>query len=156
MTSRIRSDALKLLAWLGCTIVLGAALAPALFNIGKALVGFRMFDGYIGKVLEESDFGRYFNRAMLLAAVICIFPLLRSLIAKKELAAGTPAEEGLARSLVGATGTAVTDLRPSGTIRVGGIQHDAISRQGLIPKGESVRVLEDGMTYVVEPVTKRS
>ena len=79
VTRRIRSDALKLLAFLACTLVLGALLAPAMYNIGKAIVGFRMFDGYLNKVLEESDFGRYFNRAMLLAALICLIPLLRSL-----------------------------------------------------------------------------
>ena len=102
--------------------------------------------GLAGGMLALFVFARYLPN----------IPLLRSLIAKKELAAGTPAEEGLSQSLIGATGKAVTDLRPSGTILVGGIQHDAISRHGLIPKGESVRVLEDGMTYVVEPVTKRS
>ena len=51
-----------------------AALAPLLFKVGKALVGMRMLDpeGYLHKVLSESGFGRYFNRAMLLAAVILV------------------------------------------------------------------------------------
>ena len=34
---------------------------------------------YVHKVLSESDFGRYFNRAMLVASLVCVVPLLRSL-----------------------------------------------------------------------------
>ena len=85
MTRRIKSDALKLLAWLACTVVLGAALAPLLFKAGKQFVevavGMRLLDdqGSIYRVLTESGFGRYFNRAMLLAAVICLIPLVISL-----------------------------------------------------------------------------
>jgi membrane protease YdiL (CAAX protease family) len=36
-------------------------------------------DSYVHKVLSESDFGRYFNRAMLVASLVCVVPLLRSL-----------------------------------------------------------------------------
>jgi membrane protease YdiL (CAAX protease family) len=79
VTRHIKSDALKLLSWLGCTLILGAALAPVLYNMGKAMVDFRLLDGYIARILRESDFSRYFNRAMLLAALICIIPLMRSL-----------------------------------------------------------------------------
>ena len=82
MTRHLKSDALKLLAWLVCTVVLGATLAPLIFKIGKEVIpGFRMFpeDGSVYRVLTESDFGRYFNRAFLLAAVICFIPLIRSL-----------------------------------------------------------------------------
>lgn len=85
MTRHIKSDALKIVAWLGCTVALGAALAPLVYNIGKAAVDFRLFDedGWLTRVLEQSGFGRYFNRAMLLAALICLVPLLRSLQMKR-------------------------------------------------------------------------
>ena len=83
MTRHIRSDALKLLSWLACTLILGAVLAPILFHIGKSMVDFRLLDGYIARILRESDFSRYFNRAMLLAALICIIPLMRSLKLKR-------------------------------------------------------------------------
>jgi membrane protease YdiL (CAAX protease family) len=79
VTRHIRSDALKLLGWLGCTMVLGAALAPLIFYIGKSMADLPILDGYLSAVLKRSDFNRYFNRAMLLAALICIIPLLRSL-----------------------------------------------------------------------------
>jgi membrane-bound serine protease (ClpP class) len=81
-------------------------------------------------------------------------PLFRSLIAREALASG-PATAGEAdRSLVGATGVALTDLRPTGTILVADRKHDAISRHGLIPKGETVRVLEEGMTFRVERIER--
>ncbi len=83
-------------------------------------------------------------------------PLFRALIAKEALAGGAPAEEAQTRSRVGATAETLTDLRPSGTILIDGIKHDAISRHGLIPRGETVRILEEGMTYVVEPASRRS
>lgn len=81
LTRHINSDALKLLTWMVCTLLLGAALAPLMFNIGKSVVDFRLLDedGFLARVLRESEFGRYFNRAMLLAALICLVPLLRSL-----------------------------------------------------------------------------
>ncbi len=81
VTRHIQSDALKLLAWLACTIVLGAALAPLIFKAGKNLVDMRLLDEgtFLGRVAEQSEFSRYFNRAVLLAAVVCLVPLLRSL-----------------------------------------------------------------------------
>ncbi len=100
--------------------------------------------GLAGAMLALFAFARYLPN----------IPLLRSLIAREELASGAPSGDPAARSLVGATGTALTDLRPSGTILVEGIKHDAVSRHGLIPKGEAVRVLEEGMTFTVEPAHK--
>ena len=86
MTRHIQSDALKLLSWLGCTMVLGAILAPLIFYLGKSMADLPVFDGYISAVLKRSDFDRYFNRAMLLAALVCIIPLLRSLkLGRKSL-----------------------------------------------------------------------
>lgn len=82
MTRRLRSDPLKLLAWLACTVVLGAALAPLFYKLGKEVgVGMRVVPegSYVHKVLSESGFGRYFNRAMLVASLVCVVPLLRSL-----------------------------------------------------------------------------
>lgn len=89
MHRNIRSDALKLLAWFGCALIFGAILAPWLYKIGKALVQFRAFEsiGPFGQWLEiklsSAPFGRYFNRAMLLGALICMIPLVRSLRLKR-------------------------------------------------------------------------
>lgn len=102
--------------------------------------------GLLGATAALFAFARYLPQ----------IPLFRSLIATEELASGAPIEESIrSGSLVGVTGEALTDLRPSGTILVDGVKHDAISRHGLIPKGEPIRVLEEGMTFTVEPVNKR-
>lgn len=75
-------------------------------------------------------------------------PLFKGLVAKKALASGQGGES--MKSFVGAVATALTDLRPTGTILVEGVKKDAISNHGLIEKGSQVRVLEEGMTFHVE------
>jgi membrane-bound serine protease (ClpP class) len=56
------------------------------------------------------------------------------------------------RDLVGKTGTARTDLRPSGKVQIDGKVHDAVSEQSFIEKGTNVRVIryETGQIYVIE------
>jgi membrane-bound serine protease (ClpP class) len=117
-----------------------------------------------GKVVENLD-NLLLRPALMLglglaAALLAMFavgrflpqiPLLNSLIFKDALPSGAATDSGPRRSLVGATGQALTSLRPSGTVMVEGIKHDAVSRHGLIDKGQTIRVLEEGMTFVVEP-----
>ena len=79
-------------------------------------------------------------------------PLFRSLIATQALASGSSQDDPGSTEWVGAIAEAVTDLRPTGTILVADQKKDAISRFGLIEKGTKVRVLEEGMTFVVERV----
>jgi uncharacterized protein len=47
-------------------------LAPALYHLGQGLSGISEF-----KFLAESEFQRYFNRAVLLSALLLLYPLLR-------------------------------------------------------------------------------
>lgn len=55
--------------------------------------------------------------------------------------------------LIGAEGVAITDLRPSGTVRVGDERLDVVSEPGFVPKGARVRVIRsEGYRHVVEPV----
>ena len=55
--------------------------------------------------------------------------------------------------LIGAEGVAVTDLRPSGTVQVGGERLDVVSETGYVAKGASVRLIRaEGYRHVVEPV----
>lgn len=98
--------------------------------------------GLIGAIVLLYFFGRNLDK----------IPLLRSLIAEENLASGPPTQTDQPGPAVGVTATALTDLRPTGTILVEGRKHDAISSHGLIPKGTRVRVLEEGMTYHVEPL----
>ncbi|MGH7507952.1 MAG: NfeD family protein [Gemmatimonadales bacterium] len=55
--------------------------------------------------------------------------------------------------LVGLDGVALTDLRPSGTARVGDERVDVVSEGGFIPEGSRVRVVQsDGYRHVVRTV----
>lgn len=97
--------------------------------------------GLLGAGLLAYLFGRFLPR----------IPLFRGLIAEENLAPGLPPDDARTRSLVGANATTLTELRPTGTILIDGRKQDAICRLGAVPKGSRVRVLEVGMTYVVEP-----
>ena len=62
----------KILVYLGATLLLGALLAPLLYWAGTA-VGSPTFIPF----LDETPFQRYFNRAMLVAAVLLLYPAIR-------------------------------------------------------------------------------
>jgi membrane-bound serine protease (ClpP class) len=54
--------------------------------------------------------------------------------------------------LIGATGVAVTDLRPSGTVKIGKERIDVVADSSWITAGTPVRVVKsDGYRHVVEP-----
>ena len=54
--------------------------------------------------------------------------------------------------LLGVDGVAVTDLRPSGTARVGEERLDVVTEGGFIPAGTKVRIVQsDGYRHVVRP-----
>lgn len=58
-----------------------------------------------------------------------------------------------AEALVGATGVAMTDLRPVGSIQIEGTRIEALSESGVIPAGTGVRVVRvDGMQVKVRPI----
>ena len=61
---------------------------------------------------------------------------------------GVPMEQ---KELIGKSGTAHTDLRPSGRVEVAGQIYDAVSDEGFIEKNSSVRIVkyETGQIYVV-------
>ncbi len=67
-------DAARLLAYLGATLLVGALLAPPLFWAAQWLVAHGVF-----VFLGHYDFEKYFHRALLVAAVVLLWPLLRSL-----------------------------------------------------------------------------
>ena len=69
------SSALKISAYFLGTIVLGALLAPPLFWIGHTVSAHHPSLHW----LSETDFQRYFNRAMFLAAVLLLWPAVRAL-----------------------------------------------------------------------------
>lgn len=71
-------------------------------------------------------------------------PLFRGLVLEKSLAggAGTVAAQVAGGSLVGRTGTAMTDLRPGGKAEIDGRRVN-VTTEGFLPAGSMVRVIED-------------
>jgi uncharacterized protein len=65
-------DAARLLAYFVGTILFGALAAPLLFWAGQALAAHGIFPA-----LAEFDFESYFHRALLLGAIVLLWPLLR-------------------------------------------------------------------------------
>ena len=85
MKSIFQKEITKISLYFVFVLLFGALIAPAIFNLGKGIAGLRIVSegGYLHKVLTESDFKRYFNRAILLAALIGLVPLLKSLKMRK-------------------------------------------------------------------------
>lgn len=79
--SILRSEVLKVTVYLLGTMLLGAILAPPLFLSCKWIVTQGWLEGgpldALNAALERSKFSRYFNRAMMLAAILMIYPILR-------------------------------------------------------------------------------
>ncbi len=71
-------DSVRLLVYLLATVLLGALLAPPLFWGAHALIAHGVFT-----VLGRYDFETFFHRALLVAALILIWPLIRSLEIRK-------------------------------------------------------------------------
>lgn len=79
------NPAILILLFVACTLVAGALLAPALFSFGqfaaRTIEEFRLGAtapfGYLHKVASESGFHRYFNRAILVSALVLLWPFAR-------------------------------------------------------------------------------
>ncbi|MGE9268227.1 MAG: NfeD family protein [Verrucomicrobiales bacterium] len=81
-------------------------------------------------------------------------PFLNRYMLQDALPATTPADPLRAPtpSLIGATGTALTDLRPAGLAEISGRRLDVTLSGGFASKGTKLRVIEDSMRTLVEPL----
>ena len=102
----------------------------------------RLAIGFFGSIVGGMILGRYLPKS--------------SLFRKMELAAATSAAEGYttsrgeAKALLGTTGTAETNLRPSGKGRFGDQLVDVVTEGDLIERGASITVLNvEGSRVVV-------
>ncbi len=88
MESRVRAvrrgsecDVIKIFAYVAATLVLGAILAPWLYQLGKGLAEvFEEKEGngmikYVAAAAGRADFPKFFDRAVMLSALILLFPL---------------------------------------------------------------------------------
>jgi len=79
---------------------------------------------------------------------LVIAALLGYAAAKAQLAKVKTGTE----ALIGATGVAVTDLKPKGEIRINGEFWEAISKTTSITSGQTVEVVDlEGMALIVKP-----
>jgi membrane protease YdiL (CAAX protease family) len=67
-------DAVRLLVYLLATVLLGALLAPPLYSAAHWLAGHGSLT-----LLAKYDFETFFHRALLIAALVLLWPLIRSL-----------------------------------------------------------------------------
>jgi membrane protease YdiL (CAAX protease family) len=74
LTLAALKDAARLLAYFVATILVGALLAPPLYWVAQWLV----IHGYV-QFLARFDFETFFHRALLIAALLLLWPLLRSI-----------------------------------------------------------------------------
>ena len=74
LTLAVLKDAARLLVYFVATILLGALLAPVLFWIANWLAAHDIFPA-----LAKFDFETFFHRALLVAALVLFWPLLRSI-----------------------------------------------------------------------------
>ena len=106
----IQSSVFKLLVFLLGTMLLGALLAPPLYLGGKHAVAQGWLAGGwldgLHSSMERAKFSRYFNRSVLAAALLLIWPTLR------WLKAGGPRQDAAAESS-GGKGRLLRDLRLS-------------------------------------------
>ncbi len=134
-------------------------------TIAILCIGSAVFLALIGNLPTWSDVARasgiLFTAAMIIVAAIYV--LVRHLPTARRsrgifLKAATDRAHGyIAGStrddLVGLEGVALTDLRPSGTIKVGDERLDVVSDVGFVAKGKRVRVIQsESYRHVVEPI----
>jgi membrane protease YdiL (CAAX protease family) len=79
----LQSDVLKILAYVVAAILLGSLLAPWLYTLGKALAEVTRgkqtngFLEWVASACRNAEFPRFFNRALLLSALVLLFPLVQ-------------------------------------------------------------------------------
>ena len=83
-----------MVAYFAATLLLGACLAPLLFWTGQALAAHQIL-----VFLARYDFENFFHRALLLAAVVLLWPLLRSARVRQRSDLGIAPNEHWLRDL---------------------------------------------------------
>jgi membrane protease YdiL (CAAX protease family) len=75
------NDVIKIFAYVAASLVLGAIIAPWLYQLGKGLAEvFASKEGngpiqFIAKSAGRADFPKFFDRAVMLSALVLLFPL---------------------------------------------------------------------------------
>ena len=78
----LQSDVIKIFAYVAGALVLGAVLAPWVYQLGKGLAEVtqgKQTNGairFLADAAGRADFATFFNRALMLSALLLLFPLL--------------------------------------------------------------------------------
>lgn len=73
MPNFFKNEVVKICVYVLSAILFGALLAPWLYNFVKSL----SIGGSLGAEIERASFGRVFNRAMMIGALLGIWPLIK-------------------------------------------------------------------------------
>jgi membrane protease YdiL (CAAX protease family) len=107
-------DAARLLAYFVATVVIGALLAPLLFWTAQWLAAHQILS-----FLAAYDFEKFFHRALLLAGVLLLWPLLQSLKIKKWRELGLTPNLHRWRDLIAGFLLAIVPLLCCGAVLLG-------------------------------------
>ncbi|MFD0893301.1 CPBP family intramembrane metalloprotease [Luteolibacter ambystomatis] len=83
MRRALTNDVVKILCYVAGVLLLAAAISPMLYNGGKALFEVthgketNSFVKWLAEACGRSDFPRFFNRSVMLSALVLFFPLVR-------------------------------------------------------------------------------
>ena len=152
-------------------VVVEAFVVPGFgfFGIGGALaIMASIYLSLVGSLATQNDFtvAAAILSTAILIIIIAAWAIVRSLprsgrFTKSGLMLGesTDRQTGYISSairdeLVGATGVALTDLRPSGAAQIGEERVDVVSDSEYIPAGTTVKVVRsEGYRHVVKPIS---
>ena len=139
---------------LGAILIFLETLLPGMI---AGIIGFLCLTAAV--ILGYRDFG-YQTGSLILAGVLVglllgtwcwlkFFP--ESRVARKFISHGSVGELGVDKpELLNGTGTALTQLRPSGTASINGQRVDVVTEGGLIERGAAVKVVAiEGSRIVV-------
>ncbi len=107
-------DAARIVAYFAATLLLGCLLAPFLYWSGHALADHGVFSA-----LDAVDFESFFHRALLLAALILLWPFLRWAGIKSRADLGLHASDRPWSELITGFATAVVPLLFCGGVLIG-------------------------------------
>lgn len=120
---------------------LAAAVVVAYVNFGNRTGHFVLLGVLVGLVVGTVVYLKYFPD---------------SRVAQAFVSKGTVGDIGTTKTeLLNQSGTAVTELRPSGTALIGGKRIDVVTDGSFVERGTPVRVVAvEGMRVVVRPVSQ--
>lgn len=138
-------DALRLLAYFAAVILVGALVAPPLYWCAQNLAGYESF-----RFVGQFDFEVFFHRSLLVAALLFLWPLLRSVGVRRFSDLGLRSNDHWLRDLTGGFAAALVPLILCGAILIGTRVYSVRTAPALAPIGRT------GAAAIVVPFIEES